>query len=210
MANKKARELEIKQAKKDRYDMAKKTLKIWPFVTVAIILVSVAFFFLNWVEIYNTDINPHIELKASGFECISAALKNNYTSADSPLFIFYHWVHDEYNMISIDLFCWATVAAVIVMVLTVILEIVMFFTKDHSWSLITVVLTAVSSVALFIAFGAALSVSGPILKEYCNNNPACSINSYAIVPALIMLAAVAIEVIHYLKYKDTEKYSDKK
>ncbi len=210
MANKKARELEIKQANKNRYDMAKKTLKIWPIVTIAIILVSVAFFFINWIEIYNTELSSPVELKASGFECIVTALKNNYTSSDSPLFIFYYWIHDEYNMVSINLFCWATVVATIFMILVVALEIVMYFTKDHSWSLITAVLSAFASIALFVAFGAVLSVSGPMLKEYCSNNPACSINSYAIVSAIIMIFAVVVEAIHYKKYKETEKYSDKK
>ena len=80
MANKKEKE---KRARENVALQYKKSAgKLLPFYgwAIAVSLVVVICYFLNWVYVYNSDYG--VEVKASGFSFISAASADNYSSAD--------------------------------------------------------------------------------------------------------------------------------
>ena len=62
-------------------------------------------------------------------------------------------------------------------------------------------LSAISTIFLLMSFGTALSMSNAdILSVYCGGNPACSIRSFAIEPALLMLGVTVVECVAFIKY----------
>lgn len=220
MANKKARQQEIINANKRKYNMAKKTLKIWPPVAVAILAVALLTVFVPFLDIYN-DPNaagafnssanggkPFVEIGASGWNCLAIFLKNDYTSAESQLAPFYYWVTSEGGEPFVTMLAAATFVAVAAIVLSLVTQVIIYFTKAHKLSLITAALDFIAAAAFIVAFASALSCSGKMIPGYCNGNPACSVRSFALFPAIFAAGAVVIDVIHFIKCRQVECLSE--
>lgn len=219
MANKKTRQIEIQNANKAKRDMAKKKLGTWPVFTALALIVTALLMFVPFMDIYN-DPNvegafnasanggrPFVEIGAGGWQCAFIALTHNYTSAESALAPFYYWVTSEGGQPYVSMLAVASLAAAAALVISLILQTVVYFTKAHTLSLIAVVADFVMAAAFFIAFAAALSCGETMLAGYCNNNPACSLRSFAIIPALASLGVLALDVIHFIKFRQAEKLS---
>lgn len=220
MANKKARQQEIINANKRKYDMAKKTLKMWPAITAAILVVAVLTVFVPFVDIYN-DPNvagafnpsanggrPFVEIGASGWNCLEIFIKNDYTSAESQLAPFYYHVTQTGGEPFVTMLATATFVAVASIVLSLVTQAVIFFTKAHKLSLITAALDFIAAAAFIVAFASALACSGKMIPGYCSGNPACSVRSFALFPAIFAAGAVAIDVIHFMKCRQVERLGE--
>ena len=62
-----------------------------------------------------------------------------------------------------------------------------------------------NTLAFALAFVSALMCSAEMLAGYCNNNPACSIRSFAIIPALAAVAAAVLDFVHMFKSAGVDK-----
>lgn len=218
MANKRAREMEIRNAQKKKRDMQTKTLTLWPLIAAAVTLAAVACMFVNWIEIYNAAtgwVNTSngwtqdpsragtamIEIEAGGWQCFMTAIMNNFTASESTLAPFYYWVEKQAGQPYVTSLAWCAVVAIIAGVCALMVQLVNFFTGKHVLSLVSAALCAVMFVSCMLGFAFALSCSGSMLGGYCNGNPDCAVRSWAIIPALVAASSAAVSLVHFLKYK---------
>ena len=195
MANKKSIEERIEAEKQRTIASKRKKLRFFALGSLLLAAVILLMMLMNWAAISNTDI-PGNEVEISGFNCVSAALSGNYKSMDEGRFgniaVFnYHAAAYTERL--------AVVSAVAMFVVIAHLLVALFgwiSNKQKVFNPLNVAF-AVAEAGLFIACHAlALSIKDSgILTTYCNNNPACSVQSQAIVAGLIALLSVALPVI---------------
>lgn len=88
-----------------------------------------------------------------------------------------------------------------------ILEIVSVVKKAYSWHIIMAVLHGAAGISLVVSFITALSMNrSDILPVYCSSNPACSIRSYTVIPAVILLAAIAFNLAVYFQHRSAARF----
>lgn len=136
----------------------------------------------------------------SGFNTFFAALTGKYSSAEKiygdMAVPFYYYAKSYCETLG-----FLTVAAVSVMILTIILLIISVIKKTYRLNLIVCISFVAETVLLIVCFSVALSMNGSrILHGYCNDNPACSIRSYAIIPAVIALIGAIVSAIPAVRY----------
>ena len=187
------------QSKKLRsHAAAMAKLKPFPRIAFAVDLVVCLLGFLPWLCIYNTDI-PGIEIKVSGWAAFFCGLTGKLTI---PGGVFDNM--DTFNYFAPDsckplaLFGLLTYAMLIV---ALIMNAVMLSKKAQVLHLPAAVLSLGAAVCTVLGFNAANSVNDSnILVEYCQSNPACSVESYAIFTAVILVIAVIFNVIGAVKF----------
>lgn len=118
----------------------------------------------------------------------AAGLTGDYSSADSvygDLAVpFYYYAKSRCYGVSM-----ITVIAVFVVLLNIAMEIIIMTTRAYDLTYVAVFLGFVSAALMLAAFIIALDMkNGKILSVYCGGNPSCSIQSFAILPFLTMLA----------------------
>ena len=217
MANKNARKQEIMTANRRKYDAAKKKLRLWQPVTAAVLATALLCVFVPFIEIYNNPAapgafdpesnggRPFIELSAGGWQCLIIALTGDYTSAQSKLAAFYYWVAQQGGQPYVTMLAVSSLVAVSGVIVSMAMQAVMFFTKAHRLGIIALAADVIAALAFALAFVSALMCSAEMLAGYCNNNPACSIRSFAIIPALAAVAAAVLDFVHMFKSAGVEK-----
>lgn len=160
-------------------------------LAIGILAVIVICYFLNWVYVYNSDFG--IEVKASGFSFIAAAMSGKYFSADKIYgdlaMPFYYYAESSCETLGA-----VTLTAFILNVLTIIVLVIAITTKLQGVSFVSVALSLISSVMLIVAFIVALGMKNDrILSVYCGGNPKCTIGSSAVLPAVLAICATAIQ-----------------
>lgn len=174
--------------------------KLTPFPRISfivyIILCVVAL--LPWLCIYNTDI-PGIEIKVNGWNAFFCGLTGKLTTPGGVfgnMDTFNYFAPDACKPLALyGLLAYALLLAAL------ILNGVMLSKKAQVLHLPASVLGIGAAIFSVLGFSAADSVNNSnILVEYCQSNPACSVESYAIFTAIILLVAVVFNVIGAVKF----------
>lgn len=200
MANKRERE---KRVQEDLLLKYKKSInKLFPLYLVAAAIggVTLLCYFFSWAYIYNSTPGVGVEVGASGFSYMIAALTGKYSSSSGV-----------YGDIAVPFYYYAgnycktlgalTLISMICLIVAVALVVVAFIVKKHEVSLASAVLFLANSVLLLCCFIEALSMKNSrILPIYCNGNPKCSIQSLAIIPFIVSLLSLAANVYATVKY----------
>ena len=177
-------------------------------LAIGILAVIVICYFLNWVYVYNSDYG--IEVKASGFSFIAAALSGKYYSADKIYgdlaMPFYYYAESSCETLGA-----VTLTAFILIILTIIVLIIAIITKLQGFSFVSVALSLTSSIMLIVTFIVALGMKNDkILSVYCGGNPKCTIGSSAVLPAVLAICATAVQWFAARKLnKIYKEYNDK-
>ena len=204
MANKKNVEQRVKEQREKELSQRKKRLRIYPLISLVITGILLLLMLTSWVSIYNTDISGN-EIEVSGFQCVSAGLSDNYASTDTGAFgnmaVFSAFAESWVRSLSV-------VSAVLMFVLILHLLVLVFqliTNKQGAFTVIDIVLI-VAEIGLFIAsYAIALGVKDSgILVKYCKSNPACSVRSSAILPALFAILSVAAPILSILHARKIE------
>jgi len=198
MANKRERE---KRARENIALQYKKSAgKLLPFYgwAIAVLAAVIICYFFNWVYVYNSDYG--IEVKASGFSFIAAALSGKYSSADKIYgdlaMPFYYYAKTSCETLGA-----VTLTAFILNVLAVIVLVIVRMTKLQGLSFVSVAFSFISSVMLVVAFIVALGMKNDkILSVYCGGNPKCYIGSLSILTALVSFAGTAIQSVGAIRF----------
>ncbi|MBR1867118.1 MAG: hypothetical protein IJ800_00855 [Clostridia bacterium] len=199
MANKKYREERIKEEKQRKYLLACGKLTIYPKIALAIAIAIILCFLLNWASVYNKDIRAS-EVGVSGFNVLFAALTGNYSKAEKiygdMAIPFYYYAADHCRALGIF-----TIISFAAFALSSVFTLIAVFGKKHILNVVCACLGAIETISLIICFVVALSMkNAAILSTYCGGNPACSIRSWAIIPAIVSAAYAVICFIATFKF----------
>lgn len=202
MANKQTAYNSQKLAKRKAYEATCAKLLPFSIVGIALSVAVILLFFVHWATIYNTSIGGN-EVQISGFNTFFAAITGGYSKTDSlygDMAVPFYYYAKSYCQAS-GIF---TILAFIVSVLGLFLQVLA--TKLHSLHISVVFLNGLAFLLLLACFIVSLSMANSdILPIYCSGNTACSIRSYAILPALCALASCVLSVFNTIKYAEAEK-----
>ena len=193
---------------KKKEEAKRKKLRLLPLLSLLIAGVLLLMMLVNWAAVYNT--NSGIEVKVSGFQCVRAGISGNYTSADAA----YGDIAVPFNYYAAgETHSLCTVSVIVLFVIVAHLVVLLFATitnKQGVFNLLGIVFS-LAEFSLFIAcYAVALSMKdASILSTYCNGNPACSIVSTAIVPALVAFFSVAVPVLALILSKKSAPKGEK-
>ncbi len=173
-------------------------LKPFPRIAFAVDALVCLMGFLPWLCIYNTDI-PGIEIKVSGWAAFFCGLTGKLTTPGGVfgnMDTFNYFAPDSCKPLALfGLLTYAMLLAALIM------NGIMLSKKAQVLHLPAAVLSLGAAVCTVLGFTAANGVNNSnILAEYCQGNPACSVESYAIFTAVILLVALIFNVIGAVKY----------
>ena len=212
MANKenreKNRQSSLRQKNEQNFQLVCKKLLPFSPIAIGVIVFTLLLFFVPWTNIYNTDIYGS-EVSVSGWSYLIASITGHYASVSSvygDLAVPFYYYAESYV---VSLGTW-TLLAGIALILSLAVQIVATARKSPVLHIPSAVLSILAAVFLIIAFASALSMkNSDILPIFCSGNPACSIRSSAIAPALFAIGAAVLSIfasIRYLKaYKLTKE-----
>ena len=199
MANKKSVETRIQTAKTKQSDSKRKVLRLFALASFVLTLVLLLMMLVNWAAIYNTDMSGN-EIEVSGFNCASAALTDNYKSMDQSKFgdiavLNYHAEAYAYRL---------SVVSLVVLFVLVVHALIAFFglitNKQGAFNILTIIFAVAEAVLFIVCHCIAISMNDSgILTTYCNDNPACSVQSQAILPALFAILSLAIPIVAMIR-----------
>ena len=196
------RRANMQQIKEKEFRASLRKLRPFPVVSACLLGIALVLFSAHWLEIYNTDI-PGVEISVSGFSAAICGLTGNYTMPDKiygMMAAFYYWAPDPCPAFG------ATALASLVSLIAVIVLTVVIAVKDiHKLDAVTAALAVVSAALMIAAFVFANRMEPDMIAGYCSGNPACSLKSYAIFPALFTLAAAAMDIFASTKYFKARK-----
>ena len=210
MANNKRRN-EIQQvyqrkAKEQQYEAVTKRIFKFPCIALAISVLVLLLLFVSFADVYNSAAGAGVEVKVSGWSFVIAAITRDYNSTakvyGNLAVPFYYYAGEWCESVATF-----TLIAAIAIIFTVVVQIIAVAVKKaHVLNGISAILGVVSAVMLIVSFAKGLGMkNGEILTTYCNNNPLCSIRSFAIFPALFCLAGSVVSTIAAVKYKNAAK-----
>ena len=204
MANKN-RKNQIHQAnqrkvKQQQYELATKNLFLFALIAVGISALILILLFVNFADVYNTSEGVGVEVKVSGWSFIMAALTGNFTYPDA----IYGDIAMPFNYYA-QQWCEsvATFAllSLVVILFNAVVQVIAIVRKMYVLNVVSAILSVVTAVLLIVCFAEGLAMkNGEILTTYCNNNPACSIRSFAIIPAICALGSAALSVFATVKH----------
>ena len=195
MANKKYMEAKLKMEQEKAYANKRKKLRLFPLAALLLAVVLLLFMLSNWAGIYNTSMDDY-EIKVSGYNCVSAGISGDYTSADTARFgnmAVFNYHIPAY----IQKLCALSVVVLFVVIVHVIVSLFALITNKQGAFNVVGIAFAAAEAALFIAcyaVGISFNDAG-ILTTYCNDNPACSVQSNAILPALFAIVSLAAPIL---------------
>lgn len=200
MANKREKEKRAIQNKQNAFEKQCKQLNVFYIAAICASAVLLLCYFFNWVYIYNTSAGVGIEVRVSGWSFSIAALSGKYTASDKV----YGDLAVPFNYYA-RLYCeklgTVTLISLILAILTLGANIFLLVKPKHVFSVAPAILSLANTVFLFVCFGIALSMkNSDILPVYCSGNPACSIRSLAVIPAIISLVSAAIPGYVFVRY----------
>ena len=199
MANKKYTEQRIKEQRETELLKHKKRLRIYPLISLLITLILLLLMMTTWVAIYNsgTDMN---EIEATGFQCASAGLADNYKSIDQDTFgkisFFANFAESETRAL-----CVVTAVLLFVLILHALIGLFGLITnKQGAFNILDIIFVAVEAALFITCYSKTLSMEDILIspKGYCNN-PLCSVQSSAIIPALIAILSLALPIVALIR-----------
>lgn len=203
MANKKTMAENIRKDRLMKYEKACRKLNVFNGGGLLLSVLALLLFFVDWAQIFNTGI-PGTEVSFSGFNVLIASV-SGYTKtgkAYGDVAIPFYYYAEKY----IERLGALTWLALILLIAIVSLQIIALATKKPVMNYITTVIGLLLFVVLTIAFVVALGMNdSQILPIYCSGNPACSIRSYAIIPAIAALLICINHAYATYKYREAKK-----
>ena len=209
MANKN-RKTQVHQAnqqkvKQQQYQAATKYLFIFPIIAAVLTLLALLPFFANFAEVYNSQLDNPIEVAVRGWSFFVAGLTGDYSSPDAVYgdlaMPFYYYAQEWCETIAI-----VSIFAVVFIVLSVAVQAIAAIKKMHGLNLVSAILGLISAVLMIVCYAKGVGMANSdILPIYCSGNPACSIKSYAIISAIILLAATAVSAFAAIKNMKVSK-----
>lgn len=204
MANKKRKndvhQMNQQKAKEQKYDVAVKKIRIFPIIALGISAMVLILMFVTFANIYNSAAGVGVEVSVSGWSFVVAGLTGDFTS---PNAVYGDLAHPFYTYAQEWCESLATLSLVVVImvILTLIVDAVTIVRKNYALNLISVPLSLVTSILLIVCYVKGVDmVNSDIIPIYCNNNPLCSIQSYAIFPALFALGSIPLSIVAAVKY----------
>ncbi|MBQ7712884.1 MAG: hypothetical protein IJT69_03600 [Clostridia bacterium] len=168
--------------------------------SLVVVILLLLLLFTNWAAIHNSA-DDSIEVKFTGFQSISAGLSGNYKSADEASFgnlsTFYYFVPSAVRTL-----CLLTVVTLFVLVVQGVVSLFAAITNKQGAFNVIAILLAAAEAGLFIAcYAVARSMNDPMVSGYCKGNPACSVQSTAILPALFAILSLSLPVLRCILSK---------
>lgn len=195
-------------AKKDKlmkYEKACGKLNIFNVTGLLAAALALLLFFVDWAQIYNTGISGK-EIYFSGFSLLIASV-SGYTKPGTDaakgvrVDAFYYYAEKYIQRLGA-----LTWLALILLIAIVALQIIALIKKKPVMNYITTVIGLLLFVVLTIAFVVALGLNeSQLLPGYCSGNPACSVRSYAIIPAIAALLICINHAYATYKYREAKK-----
>ena len=190
--------------KKLQHEAVMKSMPKYCLVGFILCLVGLALFLVPWAEIYNTDI-PGVEVTTNGFSFLAAAVTGDYTSTEA----IYKDLAVPFNYYA-ESWCYrmglATLAAGIALLIGLLVQLVTVLKKAYVLNFLAAVAGLLSGVSLLVVFFVGTTMkNSDILPIYCSGNPACSIHTYAFVPAIALLLMGIINIPAFISYTKAEK-----
>lgn len=198
-----AKETTLTKKQARAYEGKLKALGKFPKIAIGVFVVLFVLAFLPWLCIYNTDI-PGAEILVNGWNAFFCGITGKL-STPGGLFG---------NMDTFNYFAASACAplarygmiAYLCFIVSCALELVLIFTKKHLLNCVAAVTTLGGIVFTILGYTAAMSVNqSNILVEYCQSNPACSVESYAIFTAVLAAVALVLNLIAGIKYFTAKK-----
>lgn len=198
MANKKNREINLKNEREKKFRAACLKLRNYPIICLAISVLILLLFLVNFAEVFNTDYGA--EVKISGFNTFFAAITGQYTSEQAifgNMAVPFNYYAESYvHTLGI-----LTFIAMVLTIANLAVQIVAVSIKKSALNVAACVIGAVQTAVLIACFIVALSMKdAKILSVYCSGNPKCSIRSFAIIPAIFALIGAVVSGIATVKY----------
>ena len=164
--------------------------------------VALLLFFVPFICIYNTDI-PGIEIKVGGFSGALCALTGQFTNVGAVfgnMDIFNHFAPTHCKAAAI-----CAAAAAVLLLASLVMCVLLSLGKAPALHTPAAAIQMLAGIALIVGFAFALAMSKTqLLPEYCSGNPACSVRSFAILPAILALIGGVVSLaagIRYIKAK---------
>ena len=206
MANKTTREREIAAAKVKVYNKKKSKLVVWSPIALALIVVTALLMFVPFIDIMNDPSRVGgegerlVEIGANGYECLLSGLTGDFTSANAGLAPFYYCVNDQGGQPYVNVLAISTLVAAITAVIAFAVQIAVIATGKDELVLISGLCEFICGAAFIIAFVGALGCQEKMIEGYCSGNQACYIRSFALLPAVSALAALALDGVHFYNH----------
>ena len=200
MANKNRKET-LSWREKEKLILEKeKLIKILSWAALFYLAVILLLMLLDWAAVYNTDIADN-EVRVSGFNCVAAGLSGNFTSANRGSFGDMAVPFNYYAASYVHPLAYLSVAVLFVLIAHIVLSLFTAIVKKKKPLLMLCMAFSVAETVLFIlCFAKGLSMQdSQILPIYCSGNPACSIHSQAILPAILSFFYLAFPVFALVK-----------
>ena len=194
MANKRSVEQRNQTARAEALLASRKKLRVFPLLSLAVTVILLLLMLTNWAAIYNTDMSGN-EIEFTGFQSVSAGLGSNYKSMDTDSFghisTFYAFVPEKVRTLSL-----LSIIVLFVLVVHGLVEVFAIITnKQGAFNVLDVIFTAAAT-GLFVAcYAVARSMHDAMISGYCNGNPACSVQSSAIIPVILALFSLASPIL---------------
>ena len=195
---------ETKAAKQARALRAKKQkILLFPKIAAAVNAVVLAACFLPFLGIYNTDIQG-IEIQVNGWNALFCGLSGQYTSTGAlygNMDIFNYYATDACHSLGL----WGMIAMLLLVVLFAV-TLATVFGKQPVLCVPAFALSLLGFVFLVLAYRSGMAVAqSNIIEVYCQSNPACSVESYATIPAVLLLGCVVLNLIATVKFFKLKK-----
>ena len=175
----------------------KQKILIFPKIGGAVHVVVLLLCFLPFVGIYNTDM-PGIEIQVNGWNALFCGLTGNYTATGAlygNMDIFNYYAADACHSLGIF-----GMIAMLVLIVAFAVTLAAAIGKQPMLCLCAFVLDLAAVVLLILAYRSGMAVAqSNIIEVYCQSNPACSVESYATLPAVLMLACVVLQGVAAVK-----------
>ena len=197
------RRANMQQRKEKDFKAATAKLNPYPILALCLLGIALLLMFTAFAEVYNTDINGP-EVKVSGFSFAIAGITRQFSSAASvygDIAVPFYYYAESYtvNLATMALIAFVLLAAGIVMQ-------VLARVKGAQLNIAAAAVSILAAVLFFVCLGIANSMTGSdILPYYCSSNPACSIRSYAVFPAILALLAAGFNIFAVVKYFQVKK-----
>ena len=191
MANKRAREENVKRDKERRYELAKNAIYPLEIVACVAAVIVVLLFFLNWAYVNNTDVG--VEVKVSGFNAFIAGITGDYSSPSSafgdmaiPFYMYAKSYSESLGLLTVI----ALFSAAATLVLSVVNAVFALLKKNRILNYPLAVLSLITAIVLILCFTTALSMKDAQIL---------SIRSLAIIPAVLSVAVTVLSVLQIVK-----------
>lgn len=195
MANSRLDRAKSWREREEREIKNKKMTKVISLFSFFFVVVILLLMFVDWAAVYNTDIAKN-EVEISGFNCVSSGLSGNYASPNKGRFGDMAVPFNYYASSYVRPLAKLSAAVMFVVVVHILVALFSVIAKKKKPFFCLCVLLAVTEAVLFIlCYAKGLSMKNSmILHSYCKDNPACSIHSQAIIPAIFSILYLALPI----------------